>query len=220
VRIAVADDSALIRDGLERLLPAHGHEITATVADAESLLRSIDTMRPDVALIDIRMPPDYATEGIVAATTIREQFPDVGVLVLSQHIDVDYALTVIRQNPDRTGYLLKDRITNIEILLDAIDRVSHGNTVIDSELVALLLRRPATNSRLDDLTARERQVLALIAEGLTDRGVGESLWLTPKTVETHVRHILAKLNLPADTNHNRRVLAVLEYLRAEAAHPS
>jgi DNA-binding NarL/FixJ family response regulator len=220
VRIVVADDSALIRDGLARLLPAHGHEIAATAADADALIESIGETMPDVALIDIRMPPDYTTEGIAAATTIRKRFPSVGVLVLSQHIDVDYALMLIRQNPDRTGYLLKDRITNIEILTDAIDRISHGQTVIDPELVALLLHRPATKSRLDELTARERQVLALIAEGLTDRGVGESLWLTPKTVETHVRHILAKLNLAPDTNHNRRVLAVLEYLRSEAGHPS
>jgi DNA-binding NarL/FixJ family response regulator len=220
VRIVVADDSALIRDGLARLLPAHEHEVTATVADAEALIESIGQTMPDVALIDIRMPPGYTTEGIVAATTIRERFPSVGVLVLSQHIDVDYALMVIRQNPDRTGYLLKDRITNIEILTDAIERVSRGETVIDSELVKLLLRRPSARSRLEELTAREREVLTLLAEGLTDRGISERLWLTPKTVETHVRHILAKLSLPADTHHNRRVLAVLAYFRAEGATSS
>ena len=213
MRIVVADDSALIRDGLRQLLPAHGFEVAATAADAPTLLRSINDSRPHVALIDIRMPPTYTSEGITAATTIREQFPNISVIVLSQHIDVDYALTLIKTHPTRCGYLLKDRITNIDILADAIHRVSRGETVVDSELVDILLQRPATKSRLDELTPREHEVLALLAQGLTDRGIGEHLWLTPKTIETHIRHILTKLSLPADTNHNRRVLAVLTYLR-------
>jgi serine/threonine-protein kinase len=215
VRIAIADDSALIRDGLARLLPAHGFEIAATVPDASSLLESIHQTQPAVALIDIRMPPSYTSEGITAATTIREQFPSVSVLVLSQHVDVDYAIALIKTQPTHCGYLLKDRITNIHILADAIHRVGRGETVVDPELVDLLLHRPATKSRLHDLTAREHEVLALVAQGLTDRGISERLWLTPKTIETHIRHILAKLNLPTDTHHNRRVLAVLSYLRED-----
>jgi serine/threonine-protein kinase len=217
MRIVVADDSALIRDGLRQLLPAHGFEIAAAVADAPTLLEAIEQTQPDVALIDIRMPPSYTNEGIAAATTIRDRFPQVGVIVLSQHVDADYALALIKTYPTHCGYLLKDRITNIDILADAIHRVGRGETVIDPELVDLLFRRPSTKSRLHELTAREREVLALLAQGLTDRGISESLWLTPKTIETHIRHILAKLNLPTDTNHNRRVLAVLTYLREDNA---
>jgi DNA-binding NarL/FixJ family response regulator len=215
VRVLVADDSALIRDGLSHVLPAHGFEIADAVADAQALLEAVNRTHPDVALIDIRMPPSYTNEGIAAATTIHDRFPHVGVIVLSQHVDADYALNLIRSDPARCGYLLKDRITNINTLADAIHRVGRGETVVDPELVNLLLHRPTTTRRLGELTAREREVLALLAQGLTDRGISETLWLTPKTVETHIRHILAKLNLPTDTHHNRRVLAVLTYLRED-----
>jgi DNA-binding NarL/FixJ family response regulator len=214
VRVVLADDSALIRDGLRQLLPAHGIEVAAAVADAPALLEAVDRTRPDVALVDIRMPPSYTTEGIDAARTIRDRHPAIGVIVLSQHVDVDYALALIDTHPTHCGYLLKDNITQIDVLADAIERVSRAETIIEPELVEQLLRRPATRSRLDDLTARERDVLALLAQGLTDRGIGERLWLTPKTIETHIRHILAKLNLPSDATYNRRVLAVLTYLRA------
>lgn len=215
MRVLIADDSALIRDGLQKLLPAHGIEITDAVSDTPALLESIRQTQPDVALIDIRMPPTHTNEGITAANTIREQHPSVSVLVLSQHTDIDYALTLIKTQPTHCGYLLKDRITTIDILADAIRRVSHGETVVDPELIDLLLHRPATKGRLEELTAREQEVLALLAQGLTDRGISERLWLTPKTVETHIRHILAKLNLPPDTEYNRRVLAVLTYLRKD-----
>jgi DNA-binding NarL/FixJ family response regulator len=213
MRLAIADDSALIRDGLRRLLPAHGFEIVAAAANVPALLESIEQTQPDVVLLDIRMPPTYTNEGITAATTIRDQHPGVSVLVLSQYVDIDYAIQLIQAQPTHCGYLLKDRITEIDILLDAIDRVSRGDTVIDPELASLLLRRAGTMSRFAELTNREREVLELLAQGLTDRGISERLWLTPKTVETHIRHILAKLNLPADSTHNRRVLAVLTYLR-------
>jgi len=213
VRILIADDSALIRDGLRTLLPHHGIEPTDAVADAPALLESIAHHPPDVALIDIRMPPTYTSEGIDAAIAARERFPRVGVLVLSQYVDPDYAMSLIRTHPARSGYLLKDRVTKIETLADAIQRVHEGQCVIDPELVKLLLQRPATRSRLAELTAREREVLAMLAEGLTDAGIAERLWLTRKTIETHIRHILSKLNLPNDTNYNRRVLAVLTYLR-------
>ena len=215
MRILIADDSALIRDGLRTLLPHHGIEPTDAVADAPALLESIAHHPPDVALIDIRMPPTYTSEGIDAAIAVRDRFPHVGVLVLSQYIDPDYAMSLIKTHPTRTGYLLKDRITEIEMLAAAIHRVDDGQCVIDPELVKLLLQRPATKSRLAELTAREREVLALLAEGLTDAGIAERLWLTRKTVETHIRHILSKLNLPNDATNNRRVLAVLTYLRED-----
>jgi DNA-binding NarL/FixJ family response regulator len=213
VRVVVADDSALIRDGLRLLLPAHGFEIAATAANGDELLEAVERTRPDVALVDIRMPPTHTTEGLAAARAIRERRPEIGVLVLSQHVEPEYALTLLRDQPDSTGYLLKERLTEIETLVDAIHRVGRGESVVDRELVALLLRRPVTRNRIDELTEREREVLALVAEGLTDRGIAELLWLTPRTVETHVRHILAKLDLPADAHRNRRVLAVLDYLR-------
>jgi DNA-binding NarL/FixJ family response regulator len=215
MRIVIADDSAIVRDGLHHLLDAHGYEVVATASDAGQLTDAVQRTRPDVALIDIRMPPTHTTEGLAAAASIRESMPEVGVLVLSQHVDPDYALTLLREHPNASGYLLKERVTQLEALLAAIDRVARGETVIDPELVDLLLHRPSTNNQLAQLSERERTVLALIAEGLTDRAIAEHLWLTPKTIETHVRHILAKLNLPRDNHNNRRVLAVLTYLRNE-----
>lgn len=217
MRVLIADDSALIRDGLARVLPAHGFEIAGAVADRAALLAAVPSTHPDVALIDIRMPPTFTDEGLTAAATIRERFPEVGVIVLSQHIDADYALTLLRGGPVRTGYLLKDRVTDMRVLADAIRRIGDGETVIDPELVSLLLRRPEANRRLDALTPREREVLALLAEGLTDRAIGGRLWLTSKTVETHIRHILSKLGFAHDDQHNRRVLAVLTYLREDGA---
>lgn len=219
MRVLVADDSALVRDGLRHLLPAHGFDVVAAVPDLPTLLEAVERTRPDVALVDIRMPPTCTNEGIEAARTIRARFPATGVIVLSQHVDADYAFTLLESDARRCGYLLKDRITDISVLAGALERVDRGETVVDPELVGVILRKPAARSRLGELTARERDVLALLAEGLTDRGIGERLWLTPKTVETHVRHILAKLALPIDTQHNRRVLAVLTYLR-EGRQPS
>jgi len=215
MRVVIADDSALIRDGLAQLLPARGYDVVGAVADAAALLDAVDLTRPQVALIDIRMPPTFTNERIEAATAIQRSYPDVGVLVLSQHVEAEYALALINGRPARSGYLLKDCITNIATLTDAIDRVGRGETMIEPQLVDLLLQRPRTRSRLADLTDREREVLSLLAEGLTDRGIAERLWLTPKTVETHVRHILLKLSLPADAGYNRRVLAVLTYLRQD-----
>ena len=212
MRLVIADDSAVVRDGLLHALHAHGHEVVGTAADGDSLVSCVERLRPDVALVDIRMPPTHTDEGLRAASHIRSR-ANVGVLVLSQYVEAEYALALLRDSPASSGYLLKDRITQLATLLDAIERVARGETVIDPELVELLLRRPSSEDRLAELSDRERTVLALVAEGLSDRAIAERLWLTPKTVETHVRHILAKLALPPDADHNRRVLAVLAFLR-------
>lgn len=215
MRLVIADDSAVVRDGLLHALQAHGHEVVGTAADGAELLACVERERPQVALIDIRMPPTHTSEGLDAASTIRKRAPDVAVLVLSQYVDADYALTLLRESPERSGYVLKDRVAELTTLLDAIERVARGETVVDPELVDLLLHRPATETRLAELSERERTVLALLAEGLSDRAIAARLWLTQKTVETHVRHILAKLALPPDADHNRRVLAVLTFLRSQ-----
>ena len=189
--------------------------VTRVAADSSTLLECVLRERPQLALVDIRMPPTHTNEGLDAASTIRRRAPEVAVLVLSQYVDADYALTLLRESPSGSGYVLKDRITELTTLLDAMERVAHGETVVDPELVELLLHRPATETRLAELSERERTVLALLAEGLSDRAIASRLWLTPKTVETHVRHILAKLALPPDADHNRRVLAVLTFLRSQ-----
>ncbi len=215
MRLVIADDSAVVRDGLLHALQAHGHEVVGTAANGAELLDCVQRERPQVALVDIRMPPTHTSEGLDAASTIRKRAPDVAVLVLSQYVDVDYALTLLRESPARSGYVLKDRVAELTTLLDAIERVARGETVVDPELVDLLLHRPATETRLAELSERERTVLGLLAEGLSDRAIAARLWLTQKTVETHVRHILAKLALPPDADHNRRVLAVLTFLRSQ-----
>lgn len=215
MRLVIADDSAVVREGLRHALQANGHEVVGTAVDGDELIACVQREQPHVALVDIRMPPTHTSEGLDAAATIRNRAPGVAVLVLSQYVDADYALALLRESPSRSGYLLKDRIAELDALLDAIERVAAGESVVDPELVELLLHRPATDSRLAELSDRERTVLALLAEGLSDRAIAARLWLTQKTVETHVRHILAKLALPPDADHNRRVLAVLAFLRSQ-----
>jgi DNA-binding NarL/FixJ family response regulator len=214
MRVVIADDTALLRQGLARLLSEVGIEICGEAGDGAALLELVDTEQPDVAIIDIRMPPTHTDEGLVAASTIRRRHPGVGVLVLSQYVDAAYALRLVDGAEGGCGYLLKDRVTNAQELVEALERIAAGEVVVDRDLVAQLLARRRGPDRLEELTGREREVLKLMAEGLTDRGIAERLWVTPKTVETHVRHILQKLNLPSGTAHNRRVHAVLTQLRA------
>jgi DNA-binding NarL/FixJ family response regulator len=214
VRVVIADDSVLLREGIARLLADEGFEVVGKVASADELLGCVDARTPDVAVVDIRMPPTHTDEGLVAAVTIRTRWPRVGVLVLSQYVETEYALRLLEGSEERCGYLLKDRVLDVVQLTDAIRRVGDGGVVVDPELVAQLVGRSHPNSSLDELTRREHEVLALMAEGLTDRGIGERLFVAPKTVETHIRHIFAKLGLPGTSADNRRVRAVLLFLRA------
>jgi DNA-binding NarL/FixJ family response regulator len=210
----LADDAVLIRDGIARVLAGAGIEVAAQVGSAEELLRIVEDVRPDVAVVDIRMPPTMRDEGLVAAEQIAERYPSVGVLVLSQYVETSYALRILDGGRGRTGYLLKDRVLDADDFVAALQRVAAGGTVVDPALVAQLVGRAREDDPLDELTAREREVLALMAQGLTDRGISQRLYVTPKTVETHIRHILGKLGIPATPAHNRRVHAVLTYLRS------
>jgi DNA-binding NarL/FixJ family response regulator len=214
MRVVIADDSLLLREGIARLLADEHFDIAAKVESAEELLKSVEADAPDVAIIDIRMPPTHTDEGLVAAKAIRRRWPRVGVLVLSQYTDTDYALQLLEGGEDRCGYLLKDRVLDAGQLADAVRRIRDGGVVVDPELVARLVGRSRPDSHLDELTSRETEVLALMAEGLTDRGIGERLFVTPKTVETHIRHIFSKLQLPKTATDNKRVHAVLTYLRS------
>ena len=212
MRVMLADDATVIRQGVARLLADEGFEIAAQVGDADALLEAIDRDPPDAAVVDIRMPPTFTSEGLDAAQAIRIRHPTVGVLVLSQYIDAAYAMKLITERSERVGYLLKDRIADITALASALHRVHAGETVVDPDLVTELLDSPRRTDPLAELTPREREVLALVAEGRTDRGIAEALWLSPKTVETHVRTIFRKLDLPTEPTENRRVHAVLTFL--------
>jgi DNA-binding NarL/FixJ family response regulator len=214
VRVALADDAAVLREGLSRVLAEAGIEVTAQVSNADELLAAVDELHPDVAVVDIRMPPTWSDEGLTVAEEIRRRFPQVGVLLLSQYVEPEYALTLLEGGNGKIGYLLKERVLDVDDLVNALERVATGETVVDPALVAQLLNRTRPDNPLDQLTSREREVLSLMAEGLTDRGIAERLYLTLNTVETHIRHIIAKLNLPATHADNRRVHAVLAYLRS------
>jgi DNA-binding NarL/FixJ family response regulator len=214
MRVALADDSALFRHGLAMLLTVAGVEVIAQVATGAELLRRVAADPPDVAVLDIRMPPTFTDEGLAAAERIRAAFPQVGVLVLSQHLDARYALRVAAANPARTGYLLKDRVTDSRALFDALERIAAGGCVIDQAVAEGLVSRASALARIDELTEREREVLALVAEGLTNRAIAERLVVTQKTVETHIGQIFLKLGLRDVEGEDRRVAAVLAYLRA------
>jgi DNA-binding NarL/FixJ family response regulator len=214
VRVALADDAAVLREGLARVLTDAGVEVAAQVGTANELLTAVDELHPDVAVVDIRMPPTWSDEGLSVAAEIRHRFPEVGVLLLSQYVEAEYALRLLEGQSERTGYLLKERVLDVQDLVAALERVASGETVVDPALVSQLLGRIREHSPLDQLTPREREVLSLMAEGLTDRGIAHRLYLTQNTVETHIRHIISKLGLPATPADNRRVHAVLAYLRS------
>jgi len=207
----IADDAMLMREGLARLLSEAGFDVAGTYADAEELQRRLPGAMPDVAIVDIRMPPTHTDEGIVAAQRIRETRPGVGVLVLSQYLESRYAARLLEGGAEGVGYLLKERVSDIAALTDALRRVHEGECVVDPTIVARLLRR--RDDGLTELTDREREVLGLMAEGHSNHGICRVLFLSPKTVEAHIGRILMKLNLPVDEDHHRRVLAVLTYLR-------
>jgi DNA-binding NarL/FixJ family response regulator len=213
-RVVIAEDSLLVREGLVRILREAGYEIVGEGATVEKLLSLVERSGPDVALVDIRLPPNYGDEGLRAAAEIRARFPSVALLVLSQYVEAEYALRLLEGREQGLGYLLKDRIIDAAQLTEAITRVLSGGVVVDPALVSQLLERRRRADPLDELTAREREVLGLMAGGLTDRGIAQRLYVTPKTVETHIRHIFQKLSLPESALDNKRVHAVLTYLRA------
>ena len=214
MRVVVADDSMLVREGLARLLTEAGCEIVGTASDAAELLRHVGADEPDVAIVDIKMPPTFTDEGIAAAGEIRRRHPDVGVLVLSQHLESEYAMRLLTEVPERAGYLLKERLVDVAVLVDALRRIVEGECVVDPTIVSRLVHRPRDPSPLDELSDREREVLGLIAEGRSNQAIAERLFVSHKTVEAHVRQILLKLDLVESRDDHRRVLAVLAYLRA------
>jgi len=214
VRVVIAEDSVLLREGISRLLTDTGLEVAAAVGDAEQLLRAVERERPDVTVVDVRMPPTHTDEGVRAALVIRRQWPDVGVLVLSQYVEERYATDLIASDTRGIGYLLKDRVAEVAEFVEAVRRVGAGGTALDPEVVAQLLVRSRRADPLAALTPREREVLQLMAEGRSNSAIAASLVVTEGAVEKHVNSIFTKLNLPpADTDH-RRVLAVLRYLES------
>src|SRR5262245_4311407 len=216
LRVVIADDSALVRDGVAALLRECGVHVAGIAADADALYREVERHRPDLALVDIRMPPTGTTEGLVAAEVIGRTYPEVGVLVLSQYLEPAYALRLVEDREARRGYLLKDRVSEVETLLDAIRRVAHGGCVVDSAIVDGLVARAGVAGPLADLTAGEREVLSLIAEGLSDEAIAERLGRPGDDVERDVEQIFVKLGLRDQRTEDRRVAAVLTYLRATA----
>ncbi len=211
LRIVVADDSALLREGIVSLLEGAGHEVVGRSASADDLLLKVRSYTPDVAIVDVRMPPGYADDGLVAAAEIRRSHPSVAVLVLSQYLEPTYMLELVGDNASGVGYLLKDRVRDVAEFVDAVERVAAGGTAFDPDVVKSLVRGHR-HSLLDDLTDRERTVLGLIAEGRSNRAIAKQLYLSPRAVERHVQGIFQKLRLPETEDDNRRVLAVLALL--------
>jgi DNA-binding NarL/FixJ family response regulator len=210
VRIVIGEDSALFREGLASLLVDAGHEVVAKAADAPSLVAAVDDTAPDLAVIDIRMPPDHTDDGARAAREVRSRWPDLGIVLLSQHVETRHSVELVASG--RFGYLLKDRVFDVDDFLDSLRRVAAGGSALDPEVVSRLIGGRRTVSPLASLTAREREVLGLMAEGRTNVGIARRLWLTERTVETHIGSIMSKLGLANTEEDHRRVLAVLVYL--------
>jgi DNA-binding NarL/FixJ family response regulator len=215
MRVVIADDEILLREGLARLLTEVGVEVVALVGDQPSLVRVVALDRPDVALVDIKMPPTHRDEGLLAAAEIRRHYPDVGVLLLSHYLDSRYAVGLLERQASGVGYLLKERVSNVDVLVDAMQRVADGESFVDSTIVSRLMTRQRRSGRLDELSERECEVLALMAEGQSNTRIADSLTLSGKTVERHVGHIFAKLDLAESPDQHRRVLAVLLWLRGQ-----
>ncbi len=216
MRVVVADDSVFVRAGVVRLLEGAGFEVVAQAGDAEDLVRKVSAHRPDVAVIDVRMPPTHTDDGLRAAIKLRAEQPGVGLLVLSQYVEEDSAHELLGGGAKGVGYLLKDRVSDVERFVDAVRRVGSGGSVLDPEVVSQLLGRRSGEGELEELTAREREVLAAMAEGLSNHAIAERLVVSEGAVEKHVTSIFGKLGLAATTDAHRRVLAVLAYLRAPA----
>jgi DNA-binding NarL/FixJ family response regulator len=214
MRLVVAEDSVILRDGLAQLLVERDHDVVARVGTADDLLDAVDEHRPDVAIIDIRMPPTFTDEGLVAAVRLRHTHPDVGVLVFSQWIEKRYAAELLAGRPAGVGYLLKDRVADIGEFIDALNRVASGGTALDPEVVRQLMGSQRGSNGLDRLTSREREVLALMAAGHSNSALARQLSVTERAVEKHVSSIFAKLELPPSQAHHRRVLAVVTYLNS------
>ncbi len=214
MRIVIAEDSALLRAGIERILADAGHEIVAGVPDATELLRIVNEQKPDLAILDVRMPPSFTDEGIRAAALLRSQNPDSPVLVLSHYVEERYAADLIASDTKGFGYLLKDRIANVPAFLDAVRVVGAGGTVLDPEVVSQILVRSRRRATLDALTPREQEVLQLMAEGKTNSAIGAALHISVGSAEKHIASIFTKLQLAPDDSENRRVLAVLRYLES------
>jgi DNA-binding NarL/FixJ family response regulator len=212
MRVVIAEDAGLLREGLAQMLAERGHEICAAVADAEALLAAVDRHQPDVAVVDIRMPPTHTDEGLRAALALRASHPGTGVLVFSQYIETRYAARLLGGNAAGVGYLLKDRVADVAEFADALERVAAGGTALDPEVVSQLIGASRRSTGLASLTARERDVLALMAEGRSNAGIAAGLVVSGGAVEKHVASIFAKLGLPPSESDNRRVLAVLQYL--------
>ena len=213
MRVVIAEDVALFREGLERIMTAAGFDVVGTVASAVDVLPLVAAAAPDVAVIDVRMPPTHTDDGLRVALAVREQHPHVGVLMLSQYADSDLALTLLADGRGGVGYLLKDSVVNVAELIDAVRRVSEGSSVVDSALITRLLGRRRVHSPLDDLTDRERSVLKLMAEGRSNAAIAGRLFLSERTVESHVSSIFSKLSLGDTPDDHRRVLAVVAYLQ-------
>ncbi len=214
IRVVLADDSVLFREGLARVLAENGFMVAGQAGDADGLHAAVEQETPDLVVTDIRMPPTNTNEGLLAAQRIRAEHPGTGVLVLSQYVETRQAVRLLQNAPHRIGYLLKDRVSDIAEFTDAVRRIARGGSVIDPEVVAQLLRRRGEDSALADLTGREREILTLMAQGRSNRAIGERLFLSPKTVETHVGAIFTKLGLLPAADDHRRVLAVITYLRS------
>jgi DNA-binding NarL/FixJ family response regulator len=216
MRVALADDAVILREGLARLLQEAGFEVVGLAGDGDDLLELVEQTRPDVAIVDIRMPPTHTDEGLRAARVIRERWPAIGLLVLSQHVNTRYALELLSTGTDGVGYLLKERVSDLDELASSVNRVGHGGSVLDPAVVDELVgRRRHGDNPVAQLTDREREVLALMAEGRSNRAIAERLFVTEHTVEKHVKNIFGTLRLPQSPDDHRRVLAVVRYLNSQ-----